>query len=282
MFVRWANAPGPITAFYRVSLSTLILLPFFIHKNARKSAINRANIIYPILAGIFTALDFAVWYTSVSYTTAANATLLGNTAPLWVALVSWLIFKDRFGSGFWVGLILALGGATLVMGTDFLLHPRLGIGDLMALCTGMFYAGYFISTQFGRKTLDVLSHLWLVGLSASISLFVINIILRNPFVGYSNQTYLVFLSSAIVSQIIGYQSITYALGHLPAAVVSPTMIGQPIITALLAIPLLGEIPTIIQAVGGLVALTGIYRVNQSHAQKDNPSKFHRTAPVITE
>lgn len=267
MFVRWAEAPGPVTALYRTSIATLILAPFFIRQNYQNSTIRRNNILFPLLGGIFTGFDFALWNTSLSFTTAANATLLGNTAPLWVALVSWLFFKEKFGRGFWGGLALALGGATLVMGTDFLLHPHLGLGDLMAIGTGMFYAGYMVCTQFGRKSIDALSHVWLVGLSASVTLVIINLILGNPFTGYSTQTWLVFLASAIVSQVIGYQSITYALGHLPAAVVSPTMIGQPILTAILAIPLLGEIPTPLQALGGLLALAGIYRVNQSHAQK---------------
>jgi drug/metabolite transporter (DMT)-like permease len=39
---------------------------------------------------------------------------------------------------------------------------------------------------------------------------------------------------------------------------------QPIVTTLLAIPLLGEIPTIWQGIGGAIALVGIYIVNQSH------------------
>ncbi|MCI0478640.1 MAG: DMT family transporter, partial [Anaerolineales bacterium] len=71
---------------------------------------------------------------------------------------------------------------------------------------------------------------------------------------------------AIVSQMIGYLSISYALGHLPASVVSPTLIGQPILTAILAIPLLGEIPNTTQWLGGAIALAGIYIVNQAHAQ----------------
>jgi drug/metabolite transporter (DMT)-like permease len=61
-------------------------------------------------------------------------------------------------------------------------------------------------------------------------------------------------------------SISYALGHLPASVVSTSLIGQPIVTTILAIPLLGEFPGTIQIVGGAIALAGIYLVNQSHAR----------------
>jgi drug/metabolite transporter (DMT)-like permease len=72
---------------------------------------------------------------------------------------------------------------------------------------------------------------------------------------------------------IGYLAITYALGHLPASVVSPTLIGQPILTTLLAIPLLGELPSVLQWLGSAIALAGIYIVNQSHihAQQETPN-----------
>ena len=272
MFVRWADAPGPITGLYRAFLSTLILTPFAARLGFRKEDFSRSTLIFPILAGLFTAGDFALWNTSVHYTTAANATLLGNTAPFWVALGAWLLFREKLTPRFWLGLGLALAGSALILGTDFIMHPRFGIGDLMAIGTGIFYGGYFLSTQRSRAFYSPLMHLWLMGISASLGLFAINFVLKNPIIGYSSRTWLVFWGTALVSQIIGYTSMTYALGHLPASVVAPTMIGQPITTALLAIPLLGEIPTWLQIAGGVIALTGIYIVNQSH----NRSRWKRS------
>lgn len=264
MFVRWADAPGPITGLYRVFLSSLLLTPFFLYNCRRECRFKLNTLIFPILGGLFTAGDFALWNTSVNYTTAANATLLGNTAPLWVALGAWWLFRERLSARFWLGLGLALAGATLILGTDFLLHPRLGLGDLMAIGTGVFYAGYMLVTQRSRQYFNPLSHLWITGLSASFGLLIINMVLRNPITGYSTQTWVIFFAAAIVSQIAGYMSLAYALGHLPASIVSPTMIGQPIVTAILAVPLLGEIPTFLQFIGGATALAGIYIVNQAH------------------
>jgi drug/metabolite transporter (DMT)-like permease len=102
---------------------------------------------------------------------------------------------------------------------------------------------------------------------------IINLILGKSLTGYSSQTWLIFLATAIISQMIGYLAISYALGHLPASVVSPTLIGQPILTAILAIPMLGEIPTSIQWIGGGIALAGIYIVNRSHqsSQPETPN-----------
>lgn len=264
MFVRWANAPGPVTAFYRLFFSIFLLLPLFATRVRTNPAIKSSSIVFPLLAGIFTACDLGLWTASLSYTTASNATLLGNTAPLWVALGAWLILKQTLTPAFWRGLAFALLGAALIMGTDFILHPRFGIGDVMAVSTGLFYGAYFLATEKSRVHFDAVSHIWIVGIGASISLFIINMVLHYPLSGYPTQTWLIFLTTAVVSQLIGYMSLAYALGHLPASVVSPTMILQPVVTTLLAIPLLKETPTIWQGIGGAIALVGIYIVNESH------------------
>lgn len=264
MFVRWANAPGPVTAFYRLLFSILLLLPFFLGRMKKNRFIKSGALLFPLLAGVFTACDLGLWTASLSFTTAANATLLGNTAPLWVALGTWLILRQRLTAVFWRGLGITLLGAALIMGTDFIVHPRFGIGDVMAVSTGFFYGGYFLFTERSRLHFDPIIHIWFVGLGASLSLFIVNTLLHYPLTGYPTQTWLVFLSTAIVSQLIGYMLLAYALGHLPASVVSPTMILQPIVTTLLAIPLLGEIPGIWQGVGGVIALIGIYVVNEAH------------------
>ncbi len=264
MFVLWANAPGPVTAFYRLFFSVFLLFPFFLPRIKANPSIRSRLVLFPLLAGVFTACDLALWTASLSYTTASNATLLGNTSPLWVALGTWFILKQKLSAGFWRGLTFTLLGAALIMGTDFILHPRFGVGDVMALFTGFFYGGYFLFTERSRTTFDPVSHIWFVGIGATVSLFIINVVLHNPLSGFDTNTWLVFLASALVSQLIGYMSLAYALGHLPASVVSPTMILQPVLTTILAIPLLGEIPSIWQGIGGAMALIGIYIVNQSH------------------
>lgn len=273
MFVRWADAPGAMTGFYRLLISTILMFPLFVRQQTRREKIDRKFLLFPIIGGVFTALDFTLWNTSVQYTTAANATLLGNTSPLWVALIALFLFREKLRGSFWIGLALALTGAMLVVGSNFLQNPTLGFGDLLASTAAIFYALYQLTTQRGRKHIDPFRYTWLVGVSATAGMFIINMVLGNSFTGFTTQTWLVFLATAVISQMIGYLSISYALGHLPASVVAPTLIGQPILTTILAIPLLGEIPAPVQWLGGAVALAGIYIVNQSHVNltKETPN-----------
>jgi drug/metabolite transporter (DMT)-like permease len=264
MFGKWANAPGPVIGFYRIGMATLLLFPIFLYRKHKYGiSLPKAVLIFPILGGVFTAFDHGTWNSSLRYTSAANATLLGNTAPLWVALFSWLIFRQKLRGLFWVGLAFALGGAVIVLGSDFIRHPTIGLGDLLAIAAGIFYAGYFLVTERGRKKLDTLSYVWLVDLVAAVTLLLISIVMQMPLTGYPTQSWLAFLGAALVSQVGGYLSIGYALGHLPASIVSPTLTGQPVVTALLAIPLLGEALLTEQLVGGLVVLVGIYLVHRS-------------------
>jgi len=226
-----------------------------------------AILIFPILGGVLTALDQGFWSTSVNFTSAANATLLGNTAPLWVALFAWVVWNEHLKMAFWLGLLLTLAGAAIVLGSDILRNPSLGIGDLLAIIAGVFYAGYFLVTQRGRVNWDTLSYIWIVGLVSTICLLLISLGFGMPITGYPLQSYLAFLGAALLSQTGGYLAVGYALGHLPASLVAPTMLGQPVVTALLAIFLLGESLEIGQILGGLAVLAGIFLV---HTSRENP------------
>jgi drug/metabolite transporter (DMT)-like permease len=268
-FVRWAKVPPSVMGLYRVGIATLVLTPFFLVRQNKLRGTPSALVwdwsilIFPLLAGMSSAMDQFIWYFSLNYTSAANATLLGNTSPLWVALAAWLIFRERAHGLFWLGLGLTLAGSAAVLSNDFLHHPTLGWGDLLAICTGTFYAAFYLLSQRSRQRLDTLSHVWLASLSAALTMLVLCVITRAPLFGYSLKTYLVLLAAAIFTQLTGYLALGYALGHLPASVVSPTMLGQPVLTALLAIPILGESLQPVQWIGGLIVLGGIYLVNRS-------------------
>jgi drug/metabolite transporter (DMT)-like permease len=102
----------------------------------------------------------------------------------------------------------------------------------------------------------------MVAVMASAFLLTVNLALGRPLSGFPLPTYLAFLGAGLFSQVIGYFSVSYALGKLPAAIVAPTMVAQPVITALLAVPLASEHLSLAQWLGGLVTLLGIYLVNR--------------------
>lgn len=264
LFIRWADAPGTVTSFFRMTLAAIVLTPLCLRRKKESIKLDWKILLLPLLAGLFTALDHAVWSTSIQMTKVANATLMNNLAPVWVALIAAVFWHENLDWRFWLGLVLTMAGAGVVLGNDLIANPHLSAGDMLGILSSLFYAGYFLVTQRGRKVFDTLTYIWAVAIICAAFLLVINLGLGRSLSGYSLSTYLVFLAAALVSQIVGYFSVTYALGHLPAAVVSPTMIAQPVLTALLAIPFLGEGLQPGQWLGGLTVLAGIYLVNRSH------------------
>jgi len=265
IFVRLADAPGPVMAFYRLGIATAVLTPIFFYKKG-KSGLQLANwkvLTIPAIGGFMTAMDHTIWSSGMEYTNAANATLLNYAAPVWVALVAWIVYKEKLPRLFWFGLAFTFLGAGIVLGSDFLTHPTMGKGDLLALVSSFFYTGYFLSTQSGRKYFDTLSYVWLVGVASTITLVIVNLVMGLPLTGYSTQAYWSFLGAALLSQLGGYLSVVYALGHLPASIVSPTLMGQPVLTALLAVPILGEMLSVPQIIGGVIVIFGIFWVHKS-------------------
>jgi drug/metabolite transporter (DMT)-like permease len=57
-----------------------------------------------LLGGVFFALDIAFWNQGLLYTSATNATLMTNTAPLWVGLGAWFLLRERPTPWFWLSL----------------------------------------------------------------------------------------------------------------------------------------------------------------------------------
>jgi drug/metabolite transporter (DMT)-like permease len=120
---------------------------------------------------------------------------------------------------------------------------------------------YCGTAQRGRRYIDPIRYVWMVEVSATIGILIMYLVLENQLTNYPPQTWAIFFATAIVSQIIGYLVITYALGHLPASIVSPTLIGKPVLTTTLAVPLFGETPMHIQWFGGAIANPSINIVN---------------------
>jgi drug/metabolite transporter (DMT)-like permease len=279
LFVRWADAPGPVTGFYRMAIASVILVPIALLRHGNPRRWPTAGLRFAALGGAALCFDLALWNTSVLYTSAANATLLANTAPLWVAIAAALFLKERLSGRFWIGLLLVLAGAAAVLGADFLQDFHLGLGDLMAIAAGVFYAAYYLATQAGRRHLASLPYVAGAGVTASLLLFGLVLLLRLPLTGYPPQTWASFAALGLVTQVLGYVAVGYALGLLPASLVAPTMVGQPVVTALLAIPLLGESLSPTQWVGGAAVLVGIVLVHRSHRASEAEAGAVAQAPV---
>lgn len=256
---------GTVTGFYRIAIGLVALSPLFA-RDVRRGRVpaDRRVWILALAAGIFFALDIALWNTSLFLIDAGPATLLGNDAPIVVGLVGLVVFRERLGRLYWLGLAVALVGMGIIVGHDALAGANV-FGDILALTAGCSYAVYLIGTQRVRASLSTLPSLWIPGLSGAVLLLAFNVATRQPLWGFSAQAWMYLFLVALISQAAGWLAINYALGHLPASVVSPTLLFQPVLTALFAVPFLGQSLDPRQLLGGAVLLAGVYLVNRARA-----------------
>lgn len=261
IFVSMAGAPGAVAGVYRTGIACLVLaIPFVLNFQHRPWPLPR-EVAIAMLAGVFFAADLFFWNTGILISGATNPTLMGNTAPIWVGLGSVIFFHERPNRLFWIGLFIALAGAAVILGADVL--NNIGLGTFFGLLSGMFYGGYFLVLQRSRQNLDTLSSFWLSSLSSTICLLIVARILNQPLTGYTQQTYLSLVGLALIVQVGGQMTANFALGYLPASVVAPILLLQPVLTGLLAVPLLGQTLTLVQIFGGAIVLAGIYLVVRS-------------------
>ena len=270
IFIRWSAVPGPSSAFYRVFIASLVLVPWRLATSlaqARTGGMVKARpraMLLALIGGIFFGLDLALYNTAVMRTTATTATLLGNNAPIFVGIGSWLLFKRPPRRTFWIGLALAVAGAAIMMVAAA--AGRTGArGDLggagMAIAAAVFFAGYLLTTEHVREEMDTLTFSTIAVVGSVLTLLVVCLVLDSPLSGFTTRTWLALIGLGLISQLGAYLGLAYALGHLPATVTSVGLLAQVPLTALLAVPLLGEPLTMPYLAGGSLVLTGIYVVS---------------------
>src|SRR5262245_45944419 len=98
IFVRLADVGPFASAFYRVFLALPVLYAWMRVEAARaKGRPDRLpRFTAPVVAGgIFFACDLFFWHLAILNTTVANATFFATTAPVWVVIFGWLVYRRR-------------------------------------------------------------------------------------------------------------------------------------------------------------------------------------------
>jgi drug/metabolite transporter (DMT)-like permease len=256
IFVKLASVPGPAASFYRVLVAAVVLTPFWLATSPM--APTRRALGLTTLCGLWFAADLSLWNAGLLHTTAANATLLANLAPVWVGLGTALL-GEALPRRFWRGMTLAVVGSIIIAG-PWGRTTTPNPGDMMALGASFFYAAYLLSVRRARVEVDTMSFMVLSMWVSVVVLAVACLLLGTPLTGYSPLAWRALLGLGLVSQLGGWIAITYALGHIRAPVASVTLLGQPVLTAVFAAVVLNEVVGARTGIGGALVLTGIFLV----------------------
>jgi drug/metabolite transporter (DMT)-like permease len=255
ILVKWAGVPGLASALYRLLFAALVIMPLWLVR--RRGWPTPSAVVWAAVGGALLAANFAFLNSALMLTTAATATLIAGSAPLWVGVGSLLIFQQRLPARYWGGLAVALVGMTVVLGGSALWPPKLGLGESLAMATSVCYAAYLLTISRIRICLDTLSIAAVGSLSGVATLLALALGLGVPLAGYDARTWAALLGLGLVSHVGGLLGIGFALGRLPATTVSVALLGIPVLAALLAVPLLGEPLGQGFIIGGMLILGGI-------------------------
>jgi drug/metabolite transporter (DMT)-like permease len=268
IFVKFIHGSGSLVAFYRLLFAALFLtLPVLIRNHRARVKISSGAVKWAILGGVAFSINVALWVTALSMTTASKVTLLDNMAPIWVGLIGWLLFGKREGWLYWLGLLITFIGAGLMINiSNFQINSLQGWGDILGVLCGFTYAIYLILTSQTRSRMDSMTYSWILACSGAVTLFLVNLALGYFSQPLSLNSFILIFAMAISSQVLGWILINHALGVLPVAVASVVLLGQPIVATVLGIFILSEVPSLFQAVGGIICLVGIFIVQKSNIE----------------
>jgi drug/metabolite transporter (DMT)-like permease len=264
IFVRLSETGPTATAFYRL----LFALPFLWlwvgwdrsglgGARATRSPTGARDFGQLAIAGLFFAADLSLWHWSLHLTTVANSTLLTNFAPICVTIGARILFGEKITVRFLSGMALALAGAGMLVGRSLHLSTQHLWGDLLSILTAFFYAGYLLSVAYLRRTFSVPTILAWSGLVSCASFALIAALAGERMVAVTAGGWLVLVGLALVSHVGGQTLIAYAFGHLPASFSSVSLLWQPVVAAVIAWVVLAEPLSWLQALGGMVVLSGI-------------------------
>jgi drug/metabolite transporter (DMT)-like permease len=208
-------------------------------------------------AGFFFAGDLAFWHWSIRLTSVANSTLLTNFAPFLVMIGARILFAERITPALLGGLLVASAGGALLVGASLQVSPEHVWGDLLALVTAVFYAGYLLTIKYLRRSFGTAAIMARSALVTCPLLLLVAWVSGEELYVTTIRGWVVLITLALVSHVGGQSLIAYALAHLRASFSSISLLLQPVVAAILAWIILHEPLGVMQAAGGLVILAGI-------------------------
>lgn len=271
IFVRLAESPPLVTAAWRLTLATLVLLPYALWKSREELArLSRRELGVGALAGLFLALHFATWISSLSFTSVANSVVLVNTAPVWVALMTPWLTHDRVSRRAWLGIAASVTGAVIIGFGDFAGGGRALVGDGLALVGSLALAIYLLLGRKLREKLSLPGYLTVCYSSATVLLWACVFAAGLPATGFNAMTWGALFGMALINQHLGHSSYNWAMKYFSAGFIAVCLLGEPVIGSLLAWWLLGEALTWGKALGGAIILFGIYLAATERKQITRP------------
>lgn len=260
IFVKLANTPSSVTAFYRLFFTALALAPFLLfdrNKRAELRALRPRQCLLIVLSGLLLAIHYVMWFESMNYTSVSSSIVLVALQPLFSLLFGFLLLRERPRKSAVIGCLIAIGGSCIIGWGDFQADAAALFGDILALSAAGVISLYFLIGQLVRKDIGAVAYSVPGYFSSACFLMIYTLAKGDPLLGYPGSTWASFLGLALISTIGGQFVFNLLLKNISATAVTMSILGEPVGTCILAFLILKERITMQQLLGIVVILGGL-------------------------
>ena len=260
IFVKYSAAPSAVTAAFRLLWTVLLMTPAVLgSKNVRNEFIHISHktVLLSTLSGIFLAIHFAIWFESLRYTSVASSTTIVCTEVIWVALGFCLFLKGKLSLRAAAAIIIALLGSVLIAYADSTAGGSHLYGDLLALLAAIAVAAYTLLGRIVRETVSTTVYTYLVYTVCAAVLLLLCFFQGHHLFTYGSSAVIVGLLLALFSTILGHSIFSWCLKYFSPAFVSASKLCEPVVAAVFAAILFGELPGLMQVLGGILILGSV-------------------------
>ncbi|MCA1057179.1 DMT family transporter [Rossellomorea aquimaris] len=258
ILVKVSSAPSGVLAFYRLLFTVLLMSPvFFLTYVKELKVITLKDWAYSIIAGVFLAFHFILWFESLNYTSVASSTVLVTLQPLFAFLGAYLFFGEKMTGKAVLSAILAIAGSFIISWGDFRISGSALWGDILALIACGLVTGYLLFGQTVRKRVSLITYTYLVYAISAVVLLAY-VLMRGESLGpYPKEDWIYFLMLAIIPTLLGHTLFNWSLKWLSTSTISMAILFEPIGASMLAFWLLGEKILFTQIAGGVIIIFGV-------------------------
>lgn len=253
--------PSLVIVFIRLWLTSLGLAPILWTRYRRQlKQVTPRQWMQSAIAGFWLSLNLLMLFMALEYTSVFMTSIIRRTSPIWIVLPEIIIFGVVFSRRFWLSLAATMIGVVMV-GAGGLTAVEAGSDPLLGAAIALFGSLCFgIYLLFGRRLNNVMPPLvysFAVFFSAALVTTAFVGFTQTPVTGYPINGYLWSIVVTILAQVLGHISMNLALQHYTATAMAIVLQVGVVVSAVIALFLFGEIPSLLQIAGSALVIYGV-------------------------
>ena len=261
IFVKYSTAPSAVTAAFRLCWTVLLMSPVVWGKRDVREEllhISKKEFILSAISGLFLAIHFVLWFESLQHTSVASSTSIVCTEVIWVALGFCLFLKGRLLKKAMFAIGITFAGSLLIAYADSSSGSVHLYGDFLALVAAIAVAVYTLIGRIVRKNVSTNVYTYVVYSSCALVLLLTCLVQGLNLFEYGMSAVVVGLLLSVFSTILGHSIFSWCLKYFSPAFVSASKLCEPVVAAIMAGILFGEMPVVLQVIGGAMIIGGVY------------------------